>query len=440
MGGTVRAVAQGAFGSLAWSVPFLLAAWAWRVLRHPERNAPGGRVVVGWTAVLLGVLGVVHVAHGTPQPGSAAAMRAAGGWLGWIASAPLVAGVTAYVAVPLLLLLVGFGVLVLTATPLHAVPERLRTLEARLLRRPMEALAEPPDLLDLTDDAAAQAPRRRSVAGAAAVGRGRCRPTDDADGASTTEPYETPVLGSFPPDQVDTIVLTRPGAGAAGAAVPSTSPHPAGSPLVAPGASAPPPPSVPIPARVEQLALSGDITYHLPKPELLRPGAQHRARTKANDSVVEALTRVLDQFDIDAQVTGFSRGPTVTRYEVELGPGRQGRAGHRAEQEHRVRGGQRRRADPEPDPGQVRDRHRDPQRRPRDRQPGRHAALGGGRRRPPPDDGRARQGRRGRLRRRQPREDAAHPRRRGHRRRQVQLHQLADRVGADQGHARTRSG
>ncbi len=77
---------------------------------------------------------------------------------------------------------------------------------------------------------------------------------------------------------------------------------------------------MPIPARVEQLALSGDITYHLPKPELLRPGAQHRARTKANDSVVEALTRVLDQFDIDAQVTGFSRGPTVTRYEVELGP------------------------------------------------------------------------------------------------------------------------
>ena len=68
VGSAVRAVATGAFGSLAWAIPFLLLAWAWRVLRHPDRNAPGGRLVIGWGAILLGVLGVVHVAHGTPQP------------------------------------------------------------------------------------------------------------------------------------------------------------------------------------------------------------------------------------------------------------------------------------------------------------------------------------------------------------------------------------
>jgi S-DNA-T family DNA segregation ATPase FtsK/SpoIIIE len=80
-----------------------------------------------------------------------------------------------------------------------------------------------------------------------------------------------------------------------------------------------PPVHTPMPARVEQLALSGDVTYHLPAPDLLGHGSAHRSRSPANDRVVESLTRVLEQFEIDAQVTGYTRGPTVTRYEVELG-------------------------------------------------------------------------------------------------------------------------
>ena len=81
-----------------------------------------------------------------------------------------------------------------------------------------------------------------------------------------------------------------------------------------------PPPHTPLPARVEQLALSGDIAYSLPGNEVLKPGSVHKARSKASDDVVARLTEVLEQFDIDAQVTGYTRGPTVTRYEVELGP------------------------------------------------------------------------------------------------------------------------
>ena len=81
-----------------------------------------------------------------------------------------------------------------------------------------------------------------------------------------------------------------------------------------------PPEHSPIPQRVEQLALSGDIVYSLPANEVLKPGSVHKARSKASDAVVDRLTEVMEQFNIDAQVTGYTRGPTVTRYEVELGP------------------------------------------------------------------------------------------------------------------------
>jgi len=296
VGSAVAIAVRGAVGSTASVVPLLLAVTAWRVLRHPADPASRGRLVVGWSALAVGVLGLVHLAHGSPvPPDGARAMRAAGGLVGFLASAPLRSALTSYLAAPLLLLVAGFGVLVITATPLHSVPHRLAALRDRLLRRhPADGPDRDAGLADEdggeTGSAIGLPPlRRRSSRRRVAVGNPAPEPA----------PFEavSPVLPDLDPP---------------------TEPISIGSPLptpaVAPGRS-------PAPTRAEQLALTAaEGDYHLPPAAMLAEGTPPKARSKANDTVIEALTGVLDQFAVDAAVTGFSRGPTVTRYEVELGP------------------------------------------------------------------------------------------------------------------------
>jgi S-DNA-T family DNA segregation ATPase FtsK/SpoIIIE len=297
----VHAFVAGASGSLAWAVPVLLGLLAWWVLRHPAGHAPTGRLVIGWSALLGGVLGLAHAFAGTPEPPEGAgAMRDGGGFIGFMFSAPLVSAVSVWVAVPLLILLTLFGVLVLTATPVHQIPERLGALRNRLLRTPA-ATDDDEETVDLVaDDEHTMAPLRRRRPRRRVASMTAPEGDESANGAV---PYESPLIAeplAADSDQVH-------GVGEVGNEQPAPEPTEA-------------PPSTPLPQRVEQLLLAGEVTYTLPDPAILRQGSPHKSRSKANDQVVAALTEVLDQFGIDAQVTGFSRGPTVTRYEVELGP------------------------------------------------------------------------------------------------------------------------
>ena len=288
-----RTVVAGSVGKVGWFVPLLLVYVGWRNLRDPEHNGPAGRQVIGWAALAFGVLGIVHIANGSPRPGldDPENLQQAGGAIGFVISSLLLDLLrTPYVVVPLLGLLALFGVLVITATPVYQVPTRLAETRDRMLGR------------HRPDEEGSDLPTQPVRA------RGRKRLDDDIDPELGDPAYDTPVLEDREVDK------RRKKKDALDVALEDASTG------AAEKGDLEPPPHTPLPERVEQLALSGDITYTLPKNEVLKPGSVHKARSKASDQVVDRLTQVMEEFGIDAQVTGYTRGPTVTRYEVEVGP------------------------------------------------------------------------------------------------------------------------
>jgi S-DNA-T family DNA segregation ATPase FtsK/SpoIIIE len=325
----VGAVIHTLFGSGSWTAPILLALLAWRFLRHPDRNADTARMVIGWSALLLAVLGLVHIASGTPgMRAGLHAISSAGGLIGYAMSAPLVGIITKWAAVPVLALIAGFGLLVITGTPLHRVPDRIAELNGFLLRRHAVVGAE----LDANGQPGEAGQADGAVRPSARLSRRRSAALEVG---ARDQAYETPLLGGLlnrgqaPKNLPQGDDSAGTSAAEAAAAVPGLAFGLGGQGASAddawtapgeaePGAAA----ASKHPKKAEQLTLAAvtDGSYTLPPVALLKPGTVARARTKANDAMVDALSAVLDQFEVDAQVTGFTRGPTVTRYEIELAP------------------------------------------------------------------------------------------------------------------------
>ncbi|WP_261561386.1 FtsK/SpoIIIE family DNA translocase [Frankia tisae] len=369
-GGPVGSFAAAALellvGAGAWALPLFGLGSAWRLVRAPSDPDSRGRVVIGWAAFGVGLLGVVHIARGLPDfSDGVGRVRGAGGLVGLLGGLPLASAVTPFVAVPLLLLIAAFGVLVITATPIRQVPELLAELVDRLtagVRDPAArarrddsydsdsdyddlddpALVDDPLGADATGGAARSAgdieaepgggrPRRRSRRGVAAG-------AEAADGESAAGDLTLDLFGELAGPEADTGYAggsddEDPAAGPSGAGPASAARSAAGAAArrgrtraakVTAGAAdtasgVPGPGSPSAPDEIQHLVPPVDGDYTLPSPTLLRSGTPPKVRSAATDGVIAALTDVFAQFKVDARVTGFTRGPTVTRYEVELG-------------------------------------------------------------------------------------------------------------------------
>ena len=342
--GVVTSLVTGAVGIFDVLAPVALLVIAVQTLRHPDApSQKKGRLTIGWTLLSLSAMGIVHINRGNPIPSSGAgAMREASGWVGWAITAPFVSAAGTIVTVLLLLVVAFFSVLIITATPVNTIPTKVRSIVAKFQRTAVvdEAEMSHPNVDDITA-AQAQLALDLSVSPNRTLFsrlRRKSSTSSDVDPAlaigelAGDAPFATPVVSyAVIEEEVELVAvvedITQMNTIAVDVLAPVVEHETQAVSLItevpkAPmNASSQPASMLEVkPVKSEQLQFVSASNYKLPSESLLKPGAIPKARTAANDAVIEALTQVLEQFDIDAKVTGFQRGPTVTRYEVELGP------------------------------------------------------------------------------------------------------------------------
>ncbi len=364
VGAFIEALTRAVIGSAAVLLPLALVALAIVLMRRPAAPERRGRYLGGGFLVVLPALGLMHLIAGAPLdlPGRSGAA----GFVGFAVGTPLTAGVTAWVSVPILLLCMAFGVLILSGRTVREVVDAaggyLGLGVAGAHDAPWDDVDWDADDYDDPDfgDPADDAPHGSDPDGSdpdgydpdgydsgALASRSRRRPysSDPYDnyppdstpsrssgrtsrrtppGLADLAPVEEAVTENLAdalteplgaePDQPTEVIAPRT----------ATSPSRRATPAPRPAKRPEPDPQPESAADEEAFTPSEPVAegdYILPPPGLLLEGDPPKMGSSANDDMIDRMTGVLEQFKIDAAVTGYTRGPTVTRYEVELGPG-----------------------------------------------------------------------------------------------------------------------
>jgi S-DNA-T family DNA segregation ATPase FtsK/SpoIIIE len=332
------------FGRVSFVLPVVMVLFAAWLFRHPSSVHDNTRIGIGLGLLLLMVSGLCHLFSPHPSPSDGmAALAQAGGVLGWLIAAPLSLVITPYGAGAVIIVLLALSLFIITKTPPNKLGARVRELYAYLFgaQLPTEeerkeakgAKTKQVELDGIDDDGAAETAlpwwRRNSsqreedpefephtpdslteVFSEPVRGKGEFATPLEPDPSS--EQYGAEVLGELAHAEAALQRFT-------GEVPPTAAGGPPTAAAVLPGfqagadydeAAAEPP-----------AAIEPATPYNLPSASMLSAGTPAKTRSGANDEIVAAITEVLTQFGVDAKVTGYSRGPTVTQYEIELGPG-----------------------------------------------------------------------------------------------------------------------
>jgi S-DNA-T family DNA segregation ATPase FtsK/SpoIIIE len=290
------------FGQLSVALPVFMILFSMYLMRHPSTTKDNTRVGLGWVVLLISISGFFHLFHEKTQPSMGVeALSAAGGLFGWLVTVVFIDTITPWGAGVVVFILALGSLLIITATAPNKIAVRLTELYHRLFPGAREPKVQKEQ--DEIDDA---------FDGTKAPWWKRSKETDK-------EAFDTPVVTGQETVSLEELFETE---------EPSLVTEPvavvldnATEPIAFVSESSEAEATETIPAVATVEAPKPKRAYVLPPVTLLAAGTPPKAKTAANDTIVESLDSVFKEFGVEAKVSGFSRGPTVTRYEVEVKPG-----------------------------------------------------------------------------------------------------------------------
>ena len=264
------------------------------------------RLTFGWLVVSVALLGVMHVFLASNDLEiSLGALEGAGGWLGWLVGEPLESSLSPVGAVVILAPTIVLGLMLATAKSLPDLARSMSGLFSKLdgaARRYREGGHAPYDaeqdggvVAGIDDLDAARREHEEAAARDALYDQARDGDLDEGDegdeGAQAPEPRRRKArLRVVKPD-----------------AEPSSKPA-----------------TKPSKGEQQQMPL-GPATqpsnWNLPPLDMLALTSNKRANEDAVAERGDSLVAALSSHGVDTKLVGFTRGPTVTRYELELGEG-----------------------------------------------------------------------------------------------------------------------
>ncbi len=347
IGDFLEAIWRGLFGVLGGLVPIGLVVFGALVV-FDRPNKVVSRIALGTTITTLALLGSWQLIAGDPQPADGIRLLwPAGGLLGWATATPLEAGLSVWGAQVVLVVLAFLGAVLASGTTVAKVFERVGEF---LLAVPETLGVLAPTRGDEAFDDAVEDASAPSDEDQAPTMRATVQPDDTplAPVGGETAPAKAPSTPSIPPAEPEQVAETEvvKDMRATLAGIESVAPTPdatADSDTVSPGAigggltaadrEAGRAPSPPAPLRTTAAERASRkatkikpveswADYQLPPLDLLGEGRSMQAESERTiEAQTQALQATFDQFGIDATVARWSRGPTVTRFEIELGPG-----------------------------------------------------------------------------------------------------------------------